>query len=901
MEERSSEKSTKIGSSYRFGLFVLDPVAGVLTRNGVRVKLQEQPFQLLLLLLENPGQLVPREEIQRRLWPANTFVEFDKSLGVAVLKVREALSDEANNPRFVETVPRRGYRFIAPVSIENPVELPRTAPLSTEQSPRLESAAALPQKEALQPAWPWAILALAVLVIIGIAYELRIHQRHATPAAVSEANAEPPVHMRRSVAVLGFRNLPGRPQEEWLSNAFAEMLNTELAAGGELRLVSGEDVARAKKELALSQEESLGKASLERLRTNPGADIVVLGSYTLLPANGKNRIRLDVRLQDTSAGETIAEEAFTGDEDNLFQLASEAGVRLRESLGLSMSLATATGETRLALPANQLAVRYYTEGRQKLWEFDTMAARDLLQKAVAADPNYSLAHEELARTLSYLGYTEKSHAEAKRALDLSRQLPQEDMLVVQGDYAESVHDWPGAIRTYQTLFNMYPDNLDYGLRLATAQLQGQPGDSLHTLNVLRKLPAPLGNDPRIDMLEGTIWFNQDLVKARAAVERGIAKAKAQGATVLVARGFGFLCQEEVAVGVSAKQAIDECETARQYAIADGEKNGAARNENDMAGIYFEQGDLARAAAMWREAREEFRHTGDVQGLAATTNNLGDVLITQGDLKSAETLLKQVIPQYESINDTDGVARALVDLGDIELQRGNLVSAKASFQRAVGIASTYDDKSAAAYGLFGIGEVLTQRGELAEARRFYREALEDRKQVGEKQNVAETQIDMARLSIEEGHAADVEDTIRQCKAQFHQDLQVDDELTASVLLGRALRTQGKQTQAQEEMNTGKALAVKTQNRLLRLQYNLELAQVLLAVNNPASSRSQLQEVLKDARTSGFAGLELEAMLAMAHVEQKAGHAAAAQAQLAFLKSSAHAKGFELIARKTSLEN
>ena len=84
--------------TYHFGLFVLDPATGTLTRNGVRVKLQDQPFQLLVLLLEQSGQIVSREEIQRRLWPGNTFVEFDKSLGVAVLKVREALRDEASNP-----------------------------------------------------------------------------------------------------------------------------------------------------------------------------------------------------------------------------------------------------------------------------------------------------------------------------------------------------------------------------------------------------------------------------------------------------------------------------------------------------------------------------------------------------------------------------------------------------------------------------------------------------------------------------------------------------------------------------------------------------------------------------------------------------------------------------------
>src|ERR1700751_4854639 len=106
--------------SYSFGLYRLDPANGTLTRDSVRVRVQEQPFRLLLLLVERAGQIVSREEIRNRLWPRNTFVEFDRSLGVAVVKVREALGDDASNPRFIETIPRRGYRFIAPVQIQSP-------------------------------------------------------------------------------------------------------------------------------------------------------------------------------------------------------------------------------------------------------------------------------------------------------------------------------------------------------------------------------------------------------------------------------------------------------------------------------------------------------------------------------------------------------------------------------------------------------------------------------------------------------------------------------------------------------------------------------------------------------------------------------------------------------------
>src|SRR5581483_5447628 len=112
---------------YRFGQFEVDVHTGSLLRQGRRVRLQEQPFQVLVALLERNGALVSREELRKRLWPGDTFVEFDKSLGVALAKVRAALGDDSTNPRFVETVPRRGYRFIAPVTVDgNGADAPAT-------------------------------------------------------------------------------------------------------------------------------------------------------------------------------------------------------------------------------------------------------------------------------------------------------------------------------------------------------------------------------------------------------------------------------------------------------------------------------------------------------------------------------------------------------------------------------------------------------------------------------------------------------------------------------------------------------------------------------------------------------------------------------------------------------
>ena len=102
-------------SRVRFGTFELDLDSGELRRSGVKLKLQEQPFRLLAMLLERPGEVVTREEVRERLWSADTFVDFDHSLNTAIKKLRQALGDSAENPRFIETLARRGYRFIAPV------------------------------------------------------------------------------------------------------------------------------------------------------------------------------------------------------------------------------------------------------------------------------------------------------------------------------------------------------------------------------------------------------------------------------------------------------------------------------------------------------------------------------------------------------------------------------------------------------------------------------------------------------------------------------------------------------------------------------------------------------------------------------------------------------------------
>ena len=886
------------GTRYRFGPFGLNCDDESLSRNGTLVRVQDLPYRLLLMLVERPGEIITREEVRQRLWPHNTFVEFDNSLGVAIRKVRDSLNDDADVPRYVETVPRRGYRFVAPVTIEESVASPDPSPTpdpaATESSISSPSGsiAPVPSDPRNHHTRTYRLAAALALLLLGCAIYL-IRARPPRPVARVEAPAgESPPRIRRSVAVLGFRNLLGHPEDNWLSPALAEMLNTELASNGALRMVPGEDVARVKRELPLPDEDSLAKATLVRLANNSGADVVVLGSYTALSGKENKRIRLDVRVQDTARGETISEQSFTGSEGNLFELVTQAGQSLRRSLGIGSASTEASLEARAALPSNQKAVRFYAEGLQRLWAFQSIEARELLAKAVLADPSDPLAHAALADAWSRLGYRSKAHAEISRARELSGRLGPEDRLLIDAQYFSTILDRPRAVDAYRQLFHQFPDNLDYGLRLAEEVRWLNPAEALQVLETLRHLPLPSGGDPRIDYVEARALVNNDITKARAASRRAIEKGNAAGLQLLVARAYGVLCQ----IGDSDSTAQD-CEQARKRYRAAGDRDNEARTTCDFAIVYYDHGDLDRSEAMYREAIKVFRQIGDVDGVATASGNLGDIALARGHLPQAARALSDAIPGYKEMGDKDGLALTLADLAQIARLRGELQAALTGYRQARAIAHEVNDKRAETYALAGAGDVLADQGDLRAARAAYQESLG--LETGYKQNIAETQLAIARLAMEEGHAGDAEAVVRKCKEQFYRDGESDAEITADTLLVQTLLAENKDSEAQKEVDADETAALKNQNGWIRLQFDLAAAQTLLASGQTQAAGAKLREILRDVRLRGFASLELETELAMAQLERTTGKTQAANQRLNSLEKSAQAKGFGLIARKAAL--
>ncbi len=314
------------------------------------VTLNRRAFDVLLYLVQNPGRVVTRDELLKNVWP-DTFVD-ENSLAQSISALRRALDEKPGDNSYIVTLPGRGYQFVAPVQSRCPRELelssrmwqppPATAPSGLLfQQQTIRTSVITEEKQQLSlPAPPRrgvvrlvAVLAIAGITVAGIYAWRQFHRVPPRRIRRPSVRLATPAAARRSIAVLGFRNLSGRPEEGWISTALAEMLSTELEAGEKLRLVSGEDIARTKLDLPLADADSLSRNTLARLHKDLDSDLIVLGSYTALGEKPGTRIRLDLRLQDTVAGETIADVAVVGSEADLFDMVSQAGSRLARKAG----------------------------------------------------------------------------------------------------------------------------------------------------------------------------------------------------------------------------------------------------------------------------------------------------------------------------------------------------------------------------------------------------------------------------------------------------------------------------------------------------------------------------------------------------------------------------------------
>ena len=413
----------------RFGVFELDPKAGELRKNGRKLRIEGQPLQILALLLEKPGEIVYREELKRRLWSQETFVDFEHGINTGIRRLRDALDDSAETPRFIETVPRRGYRFIYPV---NGGAASHTTSVSGHSPPLTRST----NKRLV--ALTVAAIALAMGLVVSV-------------PAVRDRLLGRMSGKTLSVAVLPLRNLSGDPQQDYFADGMTEMLITELGSHSSLQVLSHQSV--------FSYAGSTKK--LPEIADDLGVDAVIEGTVQRLGS----RVRVTVNFVQARPEGHLLAKSFEKELPDVFQVQEEIARAIADALHVPPPQAASSAPTH---PVPGEATDAYLRGTSLLArgrETDREQARADFLKAIEIDPSFARPYAALAVMYSHGGAArggtpgsglQVTHAWAIKALQLDGSLS--DAHAALGWVSLSEWDFKKAEQEFQRAIELNPSN-----------------------------------------------------------------------------------------------------------------------------------------------------------------------------------------------------------------------------------------------------------------------------------------------------------------------------------------------------------------------------------------------------------------------------------------------------------
>jgi TolB-like protein/DNA-binding winged helix-turn-helix (wHTH) protein/Flp pilus assembly protein TadD len=378
------QEDQQVRGRIRFGVFELDLRAGELRKHGQRVRLQEQPFQVLAVLVEHAGEVVSREELQKKVWAVDTFVDFDHGLNKAVNKIREALSDSAQSPRFVETVARRGYRFLAEVKVADAAPA-QSAKVSTQPGPTalahdrpdLAAKSAMSKHFLRPPTWKISAFVLFVLVASLAAWKLHFWSRATAPI--------------RSLAVLPLESLSNDASQDYFADGMTDELISDLGQISALRVISRTSVMAYKH----------ARKPLPQIARELNVDAVVEG--TVLRSG--DQVRITAQLIEAASDKHLWSQSYEGELRNTLALQNKVARAIADQIRINVNPKEQAALKSIKV-VNPEAYESYLKGRY-FWNKRTAdglkVALAYFDQAIEDDPNYAQGYSGLADTYALLG------------------------------------------------------------------------------------------------------------------------------------------------------------------------------------------------------------------------------------------------------------------------------------------------------------------------------------------------------------------------------------------------------------------------------------------------------------------------------------------------------------------
>jgi TolB-like protein/DNA-binding winged helix-turn-helix (wHTH) protein len=414
----------------RFGVFELDLASGELRKGGALVKLQSQHFELLALLASRPGQVVSREEIREALWDNDTFVDFDRSINLGVNQIRSALGDDPQSPRYIETLPRKGYRFVAQVT-----------GTGGQRATAVVCPGPLTFSESAPSRRRWLLNTSAAVALAGIAAAASFVWRHRSPKPVE------------SLAVLPLENLSHDPEQDYFADGMTDELITDLARISALRVISRTSVMQYKGT----------KKPVPQIARELNVDAVLEGTVT----RDQGRVRITAQLIRAAPEEHLWAETYEAGLSSVLTVQDTVAKAVARAIQIKV---TPRERSLLATPREIDPVAYeaYLKGRY-LWERsgeeDLRKSREYFEQAIQKDPGYALAWAGLADTLrrsasfgvlSHQDAYPRARVAAEKALALDNTLA-EPLVALGAAKMQYEWDWAGAERLYKQAIALSPN------------------------------------------------------------------------------------------------------------------------------------------------------------------------------------------------------------------------------------------------------------------------------------------------------------------------------------------------------------------------------------------------------------------------------------------------------------
>ncbi len=765
---------------------------------------------------------------------------------------------------------------------------------------------------------PWPLIAgivtTLILVIVGYMFRDRLFRSSST---ASVAPAAPAV----SLAILPFRNASADPALDWLGPSLADMLSSDVGQSSQLRTVSPNSLHQIFSDLRITSSTALDPATISRVANFSNADRVVWGQY----AKFGDQIRIDATLQDIKNNRTVSLKAEAPSEKEIPGAIDHLAESIRQTLALPQNvLKELKASSFQPVSTSVAALRDYNQGLALQRDGKNLDAQKQFEAATKEDPAFALAFSKLAQTYSVLGFDSEAEQSAKKAVGLSQDLPDAEKYLISAIQLQVMKNYPDAIKAYENLAKVSPDNSD--VRAALAKLYEDSGDLAKAREYYQKILS--GNPKDIEAIlnigrvqlksgdpQGSLETLNRAYSLAVQVDNQEQKATSlhrmavayrmlskpdevlrneQEALVIwrhigqksgLAYSLNEMARAQATLGKN-KDAMANFQEALQIRREIGDKRGLGDTLIDLGNLAADRGDHDGALKMYKEALELEREIGNESLQAVCLNNIGSVYSEKSQYEDALTYLQQVLQLREKSKVPQDIVDALHNLGQALASMGQYDQAITYYMRALDMRRSINDPHGAALESYGLGAVFDYQGRFGAAVNAKQDALKAFRELKERT------FWMAEILGGYGDALTLAGRGDEAKSSLEEALSLSRELKNDGLVAQTLGFEGNALFYQENFKGAHALydqalqaAIRSKEGERILLAKIDLAKVQVAEKNGRQIIPVLRTLIQQTDDSSlkYSSVECSILMAEAMMQSHDNAHASQELERALLRS------------------